>query len=47
MLQSLFPKYKYSILSFIQLDFDREHIVPKKGFARSSIFEAMNERGLE
>ena len=27
--------------------FAREHIAPKKGIARSSFFEAMNERGLE
>ena len=27
--------------------FAREHIAPKKGSARSSFFEAMNERGLE
>ena len=27
--------------------FAREHIAPKKGIAKSSFFEAMNERGLE
>lgn len=27
--------------------FAREHIAPKKGMAKSSFFEAMNERGLE
>lgn len=99
--RSLFPKYKYSILSFKQLEkplakileetprllsrcnrplqmefkdqlnaliffhleehtsgrhllqslnedcFAREHIAPVKGIAKSSFFEAMNERGLE
>jgi hypothetical protein len=28
-------------------DFAREHIAPKKGIAKSSLFKAMNERGLE
>ncbi|WP_394708807.1 hypothetical protein [uncultured Desulfobulbus sp.] len=27
--------------------FARDHIAPKKGIARSSFFEAMNERGFE
>src|SRR5574340_56454 len=27
--------------------FAREHIAPKRGIAKSSFFEAMNERGLE
>ena len=35
------------LLQSLEDAFAREHIAPKKGIAKSSFFEAMNERGLE
>ena len=38
---------RHLLQSLEEDDFAREHIAPKKGIAKSSFFEAMNERGLE
>ena len=38
---------RHLLQSLEEDDFAREHIAPKQGIAKSSFFEAMNERGLE
>jgi hypothetical protein len=38
---------RHLLQSLTEDTFAREHIAPKKGIAKSSFFEAMNERGLE
>ena len=38
---------RHLIQSLKEDDFAREHVAPEKGIAKSSFFEAMNERGLE
>ena len=38
---------RHLLQSLAEDAFAREHIAPKKGIAKSSFFEAMNERGLE